>query len=207
MIRLAHKNTIIFIATLILTIFITFSYAQTGLEQIRAQDTKIWPTKQIDIIRSLYLDENGMPSRDVLLNAMGLYPINETITKTPYFSASFSVTDVKEVNGQLLPREGAQPLHLDFCVKSVKNFRAVNIAKPIRDGRVYEDNNKIIVGGYSSKYNERPAGEIGKNGEFILTLDKNLVNEFLLHRFQQRRLCLIRLSLNYVVLNQVMETR
>ena len=178
MIRLAHKNTIIFIATLILTIFITFSYAQTGLEQIRAQDTKIWPTKQIDIIRSLYLDENGMPSRDVLLNAMGLYPINETITKTPYFSASFSVTDVKEVNGQLLPREGAQPLHLDFCVKSVKNFRAVNIAKPIRDGRVYEDNNKIIVGGYSSKYNERPAGEIGKNGEFILTLDKNLVNEF-----------------------------
>ena len=43
----------------------------------------------------------------------------------------------------------------------------MNVAIPIWDGRIYIEDNTLVVGGYSSKYNERPVGVINNMGLFI----------------------------------------
>ena len=159
-------------------LFITISIAQHGKNEKKGGETKIWETKQIDLIRSLYLDSNGMPNHEIFLRNHGLYPVELTGKLTPYFSVSFMEYNMKELNGKLVPKINATPLNLDFFVENVTRYKSLNISKPIWDGRVYEDNNKIIVGGYSSKYNERPVGEFDDKGNFFHKIEENLAKEF-----------------------------
>lgn len=161
-----------------LLFFITNSFAQHDKREIEGGETKTWETKQVDIIRSLYLDSNGMPSHEIFLRNHGLFPMELTRKLTTYFSASFLEDDVTEKNGELVPKKTAAPLNLDFFVESVRTYKGFNTSNPVWDGRVYEENNKIIVGGYSSKLNERPVGEIDDKGIFFTQIDSRLKTEF-----------------------------
>jgi len=164
--------------SLILLFIISSSLAQNGLKEIELQDSKTWESRQIDIIRSLYLDSNGLPDHNIFLQNHGLYPQQLTTELTPYFPISFLRSDVEEIDGLLRPKKDAKPLNLDFFVENLRKFNSLNAAKPIWDGRVYEENNKIAVGGYSSKFNEKQVAEIDDRGRFITKMDNNLAPEF-----------------------------
>jgi hypothetical protein len=163
---------------ILLIFFITNSFAQHSIKEIEGGEKKTWETKQIDVIRSLYLDANGMPSHEIFLRNHGIFPMEQTRKLIPYFSVTFLENDVKEINGEIAPLKNATPLNLDFFVENLSIFTGFNISKPIWEGRVYEENNKIIVGGYSSKFNERPVGEISNNGRFIAQIDNSIDHEF-----------------------------
>ncbi len=154
------------------------SVAQSGLSENKLDDSKIWETKQVDIIRSLYLNSNGMNDHNNFLRTHGLYPTQLTTKITPYFSISFLQSDVKELSGKLKFLKATKPIHVDFFVESLRSFYSLNVSKPIWDGRVYEEKNKIIVGGYSSKHNEKPVAKLSNEGKFLPFEDNNIANEF-----------------------------
>ena len=107
-----------------------------------------------------------------------MYPIKKNTESVPYFSVSFLITDLDEKNGKLVPREIAKPLNLDFHIKTFTKQNSANVAHPIWDGRVYEEENSIIIGGYSAKFSERPVGEINSRGKFIPQLEGADSKEF-----------------------------
>jgi hypothetical protein len=178
MIKLRSKPNSCPLFLIIFLLFIVSSFAQQNRNEIEGGDTKFWETKQIDIIRSLYLDANGMPSHEIFLRNNGLFPMEQTRKLTPYFSVSFLENDVIEINGEFVPKKTASPLNVDFFIENIRTYDAFNISTPVWDGRVYEEKNKIIVGGYSSRYNERPVGEFDDNGNFVTQIDGALADEF-----------------------------
>ena len=131
------------------------------------QESKIFAKNPIHVIQSLYLDSEGMPSHDVFLKTHGLYPINSTVKSTPYFTVSFLKDDVLKKNEEFELGESAELLNPDFYVETITKYKSTNVAVPIWDGRVYQDENDLILGGYSSKLNERPVGKINNKGLFI----------------------------------------
>ncbi len=145
-------------------------------------ETRTWPRKTIDIVRSLYLDSGGMPSHEVFLRTHGLYPLNQEIGLTPYFRASYTKDNVEEIKGRLMPRASAEPLSLDFYAEHTRKHEAPDSADPIWDGRVYEENGKLIVGGYSERVCEQPVGEIGEDGQFVPKSEGISTDQFLLLR-------------------------
>jgi len=70
----------------------------------------------------------------------------------------------------------AIPYNVDVSLKRSNTYISINRVKQIWDGRVYESNNTIIVGGYSSKYNEQPVGTINNKG-FFRASDGNKTSE------------------------------
>ena len=128
------------------------------------QDSKKFTKNPIQVIQSLYLDSEGMPSHDVFLKTHGLYPRNSTIQSTPYFTVSFLKDDVLKKNGEFKLGKSAELLNPDFYVETITKNKSTNVAVPIWDGRVYQDGNDLILGGYSSRFNERPVGRINSKG-------------------------------------------
>ncbi|MEA3480000.1 MAG: sialidase family protein [Bacteroidota bacterium] len=129
-------------------------------------ETKIFAKNPIQVIQSLYLDPEGMPSHDVFLKTHGLYPIKSTIQSTPYFTVSFLKDEVLKKNGEFKPGKSAALLNPDFYMETTTLYKSTHVAVPVWDGRVYQDKNDLIVGGYSSKFNERPVGTINNKGLF-----------------------------------------
>ena len=140
--------------------------------------SKQWPTRQINIIRSAYLGSDGMPSHEVFLQNHGLYPTQTATELRPYFSIGFLLSEIRETDGQLMPRESAESVSLDFFIETVTRSDAASIAKPIWDGRVYEDDGKLVVGGYSSDFNERPVGMVDDTGSFVPQLGADMAGSF-----------------------------
>lgn len=173
-----NQTQITVIIGIMLLFLISNSIAQVNLADTKLHESKTFTKNPIAVIQSLYLDENGMPSHNLFLQANGLNRQNSKTESTPYFTVSFAMDDLIENNGNYKPAESAKLLNLDFYVETKTEFNSKNNGEQIWDGRVYEDNNKLIVGGYSSKFNERPVGKINCDGSFAFQLDGVDANEF-----------------------------
>jgi len=88
-----------------------------------------------------------MPSHQIFLTKNGLSQKNISIKHIPYFIASFELKDIINRNKEIRPNHLAEPLNIDFYIETTKEYQATNRAKPIWDGRVYEENNIICIGG------------------------------------------------------------
>ncbi len=160
-----------------LVLFLIFSI-QLFSKPPNNSENKIWQTQDIDVIRSLYRGNDGQPSRNVFLSQNGLSPTHIQYEAIPCFRSSFKVDDVEIKNNTLLVKPGAKPVQTDFYITYKKTFFTSNIAIPVWDVRIYEQDRKVIVGGYSSKYNERPVAVINRFGDFEQTLSNDLAAEF-----------------------------
>ncbi len=134
-------------------------------------------SKEFHSIQSNYLDFRGKPSHKVFLEAHGINKQKSTIKLTPYFSVSFSINNLSEFDSSLL-NELAIPLNLDFYIKKNNKYLSTNRIKRIWDARVYKSEKEIVVGGYSSKYNEQPVGIIDEKGHFSRNGNKNSSQDF-----------------------------
>ena len=178
MTTVTNKLKITTLTGLMLLLFISSSVAQVNLNDTKMHESKTFTKNQIAVIQSLYLDANGMPSHDMFLKANGINSINVKTQSTPYFTVSFLMEDVLEENGKYRPTKSAELLNLDFYTETSTSSNSVNVAIPIWDGRVYEDDNNLIIGGYSSKIIERPVGKINSKGLFVSQLDGADSKEF-----------------------------
>lgn len=154
------------------------AFAQVDLNDYEKHENKIYMITQLARIQSHYIDGEGLYSHDLFLRAKGLYPMNKQVENIPYFSLSYPIENVKKQGGEYVPGDAKGILNLDFKLVSASSFKAKNTATPIWEGRVYDDNNEIIVGGYSSKFNERPIGKIDEKGNFVSQLKGEHVKEF-----------------------------
>ena len=155
-----------------------YSYSQPFLEDGSSDETKTFTQPPTQMLRSLYLDNKGLPSHERFLRFHGLYPTQLREQQEAYFSVTFERAAAVEEGGFLLPKQTAVLLNIDFYVEAIRTYNSINTAPPIWDGRVYEDAGKLIVGGYSSKYNERPVGQINTAGTFTPIFVDNYVGEF-----------------------------
>lgn len=178
MTRVKNRLQTSVIAGIMFLVLISNSFAQVNLADTKLHESKTFTKNPIVVLQSLYLDENGMPSHDQFLEATGLNRQNPKVESTPYFTVSFAMDDLIEKNGNYKPVESANLLNLDFYVETKTEFNSRNNGEQIWDGRIYEDNNKIIVGGYSSKFNERPVGKINCDGSFAVQLNGVDAKEF-----------------------------
>jgi hypothetical protein len=174
MIRMNWKLNLVLLSTALILIVNTNAIAQFDA----TAPEKIWQTKQIDILQANFRDTNGSPSRDIFLKKNGLWPMDEKNHMTSYFTITFMQKDILEFDKKLKIVKNAKPIQIDFYLKNDKNHQALNKANPIWDGRIYEEDGRILVGGYSSRYNERPVGRFNDNGNFEKTIDKSLEAEF-----------------------------
>jgi hypothetical protein len=161
----------VFIKLLLFFIVIN-SNAQEKFLNGPVQESRIFQKNKIEVIQSMYLDKNGDKSHEVFLRKNGLYPNDKNIQSNAYFTVTVLKDDIKEKNGKVQIKKKAGLFNLDFYVGNTLTYKAYNEAIPIWDGRVYEEDNEIIVGGYSSKYNERSVGIIDEKGRFIPKLYK-----------------------------------
>ena len=178
MTKIKGKTHIILVTQLMLLFIFSNSIAQINLNNTEIHGSRIFAKNPIQVIQSLYLDSEGMPSHDVFLKTHGLYPQNSTIQTTPYFTVSFLKDDVLKKNEEFELSESAELLNPDFYVETITKYEATNVAVPIWDGRVYQDENDLILGAYSSKFNERPVGKINNKGLFISQLEGADADEF-----------------------------
>ncbi len=142
------------------------------------QESRIFQKSKIEVIQSRYLDKNGDKSHEVFLEKNGLNPNSEKILSNPYFIVSILKDDLIDKNGKVQIKKKESLFNLDFYVEKNTKYRSYNEAIPIWDGRVYEEDDEIIVGGYSSKYNERPIGIIDEQGRFIPKFKVSEGNDF-----------------------------
>ncbi|MEE9431379.1 MAG: hypothetical protein V3V16_10085 [Melioribacteraceae bacterium] len=145
--------------------------AQINLNNTELNETRLFVKNQIQVIQSQYLNSQGFPSHEIFLRKNGLYPENQKIQSTPYFSVSFLEEDVQFNSDDFKVKNTAEFFNLDFYVGTITKHNSLNIAVPIWDGRVYDDANNLMVGGYSSKFNERPIGIIDNKGLFVSQLN------------------------------------
>ena len=142
------------------------SIAQISINDTELHESKTFSKNPIAIIQSLYLDSEGLPTHELFLKSHGLYPVNSTVKSIPYFTVSFLKDDVLNKNEEFKLSKSAELLNPDFYIETTTKHNSVNIAVPVWDGRVYQDGNDLILGGYSSKFNERPVGNITNKGRF-----------------------------------------
>ena len=144
----------------------------------KADQSKIWPNETIQALRAQYVNSNGLPDQQTFQRAHGILPINAQTTLLPCFSLSFPLDEIESKDGIPRPRKNARVFNPDFYIQTVQTFNAANRIDPIWDGRVYPEDHKIVVGGYSARYNERPVATIGPDGKFIQTMDAGLSENF-----------------------------
>ncbi len=176
--KIKSKTNMIIVTGMMLLFIFSNSIAQINLNNTELHDSKIFTKNPIQVIQSLYLDPEGMPSHDLFLKTHGLYPINSTIQSVPYFTASFLKDDVLKKNGEFKLGKSAALLNPDFHVETITKYTSPNVAVPVWDGRVYQDKNDLILGGYSSEFNERPVGIINDKGLFNSQLEGVNAEEF-----------------------------
>ena len=166
-----------FITILFLIAALT-SGAQINLKDYKLQENKRFQKNIVSVLKSKYTDENGIPSHEIFLKTKGLYHFNNTIKSVPVFTFSCKNEEVILVNGKSQPGASAELLNLDFHVQTEDAFYSPNQALPLTDGRVYLEENNLVVAGYSAKYNERPLGKINENGEFVQELSGEEADNF-----------------------------
>lgn len=154
------------------------TYAQVDLNNLDLHESKTFAKNPINVLQAQYIDSEGNPSHEVFLSKNKIRPLNTKDEIVPYFTLSILKSECRENDGKLVPIKTAEFLNLDFLVETALKYKAVNFASPIWDGRVYEENGSLIVGGYSSRYNERPVGIINSNGEFVPQLKGESTLEF-----------------------------
>lgn len=182
---------------LIVSLLFIFSttIAQTKSLNSNSETSKIFQKNSLEVIQSQFLDKDGAPSHEVFLQKNGLISFDILSHSSPYFTISISKDDLTEKNGKIQINKLATFFNLDFYIKNTTTFKSSNEITPIWDGRVYEENNQLIVGGYSDKFNERPVGYIDEKGAFIpnskldpetFPLLKTPSNELLFDPFKKR---------------------
>lgn len=130
-------------------------------------ESRIFQKSSIKVIQSSYLDNNGDPSHEVFQKVFGVYPYNEKIGSVPYFTISVPKDAVTNTNGSIQLKNWDKLYNLDFYLEKNTTYTSSNRAIPIWDGRVYEENNRIVVGAYSAKLNEKPVGFFDENEKFV----------------------------------------
>jgi len=146
--------------------------------QPKWSESKIFEKKQINVIQSRYIDSRGVPSHDQFLKKNGLFPLNQKTELKPYFKVSVSIDDVLGRDQNFNSRKSAKLLNPEFFVETTTTHNSPFVSLPIWDGRVYEDKDSLIVGGYSAKFNERPVGLIDSYGNFAKSLSGPKMKEF-----------------------------
>ncbi len=178
MTEIKRKTHIIIVTQLMFLFIASNAIAQINLNDTDIHESKIFAKNPIHVIQSLYLDSEGMPSHYEFLKTNGLYPIQSVTQSTPYFTLSFLKDEVLKNDGEFQLGESADILNPDFYVETITKYKSVNIAVPVWDGRVYQDESDLILGGYSSKFNERPVGKINNKGLLISQLEGVDADEF-----------------------------
>jgi len=161
-----------------ITGFLLLIFAENPFAQNKWSETKIFEKKQISVILSKYLDPSGLPSHEQFLKRNGLFPLNQKTEVKPYFTVSVPVDDVLEGKQNLNLRKSASLLNPGFFIQTNTTHNSGFEAKPVWDARIYEDGDSLFVGGYSSKFSERPVGLIDSKGNFVKTLSGPNTKEF-----------------------------
>lgn len=159
-------------------IFITVLHGQSQELKTLEQDSKIFQKDQIEVLKSNYLDKNGNYSYDVFLKKNGLYRFDQIQESIPYFKISILKKDLILHSKKLKFKNSVHLLNLDFYIENNTTYRSFNQASPLWDSRVYLEDNQIIIGGYSSDYNERPIGTINEEGKFVKNLEGQVAENF-----------------------------
>ena len=173
-----RRLPILILTGVILSFFINSVQAQINLDDYEKHENKIFAISQLARIQSNYIDARGLFSHDLFLREKGLFPMNEEIKSIPYFTVSYLKENVSSKEGEFVPGKADRLLNIDFHIQTITTYNSLNSATPIWDGRVYDDNYEIIVGAYSSKFNERPVGKIDNRGNFVSQLRGEHVKEF-----------------------------
>jgi hypothetical protein len=178
MATIKKKIEISLLTAIILLFFFSTLLAQVNLDNYEKHESKIFSKNQITKLQSQYIGLDGLFSHNLFLRKNGLYPENRKIQSIPYFTVSYLKKDIIEKDGKYKSGKSSHLLNIDFNIKTITSYNSVNVAIPIWDGRVYEDESEIIIGGYSDKFNERPIGKIDDGGCFISALKGEHVKEF-----------------------------
>ncbi|MEN8192919.1 MAG: hypothetical protein ABFS12_08885 [Bacteroidota bacterium] len=173
-----NKIRVASFTALLMILCVNSIIAQANLDNIKLHDSKTFAKNKINVVQSHYLNKDGIPSYDQFLLNHGLNPKNQVNDMIPYFSFSVSQKSLSKEDGKLILDEDAVLLNLDFHIENISRHSSENEALIIWDGRVYAEDDELIVGGYSSKYNERPVGKINGNGVFIPELKGDVSKEF-----------------------------
>jgi len=172
---------------ILISIFTCQVNAQSNTINTEKATSKIFKKSKLNIIQSKYLDNNGSASYQVFLKKKGLYPIDKKHNSKPYFKVSLLKSDLIK-NEKVQIKNSTSLLNLDFYIENNVSYYSLNQTLPVFDGRIYLDNDQIIVGGYSSNHNERPIGLIDVEGDFILNLNDLDAEDFPLLKIPTKEL-------------------
>jgi len=119
-------------------------------------------------VRAVYRDLDGQPTYAAFLRAHGLTPQQERYQWHVVFKAAYPGEAVRSDEGATsrgpLIAVGAKAVYTDVEVTRERSYRAANKALPVWDARVYQDGERLIVGGYSPGLCEKPVAEIDEHG-------------------------------------------
>lgn len=106
-------------------------------------------------MRERFIGAEGLPSETSYLQTQGLAPApgSESFHWRAVFKLAFRTADL----GRLADVE---VLYADCYFDCTRRYRAPRRMQPVWDGRVYQQGNKLIVGGYTRTYGERIAGYV-----------------------------------------------
>ncbi|MCB0730225.1 MAG: hypothetical protein KDC88_04250 [Ignavibacteriae bacterium] len=141
-------------------------------------DEHIYQKNPIEVLKSKYLNNQGIPTHEIFLKNNGIVKniiSNEII---PIFKITIDKKQISYSNNKINEIKLAEILNVDFYIQRIKKYKSQNSAENIWDGRVYLENNNLIVGGYSSKYNERPVGKIDLENNFIRPIEQQFAEQF-----------------------------
>jgi hypothetical protein len=106
-------------------------------------------------MREQFLGAEGQPSEAAYRQARGLAPApgSESFHWRAIFKLAYRTAD-------LVRLADAEPLDADCYFVCTRRYRAPRRMQPVWDGRVYQHDGKLIVGGYAKSFGERPAGDV-----------------------------------------------
>lgn len=106
-------------------------------------------------MRERFIGAEGLPLEASYLQTQGLTPArgSESFHWRAVFKLAYRTADL----GRLAD---AEALYSDCYFICTRRYRAPRRMQPVWDGRVYQEDGKLIVGGYTRTYGERIAGYV-----------------------------------------------
>ena len=119
-------------------------------------------------VRALYRDLDGQRTYGAFLRAHGLTPWDERyqwriVFKAAYPSDAVQVKEDSPARGLTIARD-AKAVYTDVEVIRERTYGAANRALPVWDARLYQEGERVVVGGYSAGLCEKPVAEIDELG-------------------------------------------
>ena len=112
-------------------------------------------------LRERYLDSTGLPSESAYLKLHGMLPVpgSESFDCQVVFKLTYRTADLSRLNE-------ASPIHTDCYLIHNRKYAASRRAQPVWDGRVYQDQDRLLVAAYTTE-GERIFGQIDERSRVV----------------------------------------